>query len=472
MRELSIEEKAKRYDEAKARMSRAYNSNRCTIGFMNEIFSELKEENEDERIIKHLITLFKDEYGENSNARFAGIKVKDIIAWLEKQGEQKPTDKVEPKFKINDFIVNNNSGCVSQVTEIRDDEYCIWPLYSKEEAYLRFIYIDNDYHLWTIQDAKDGDVLYMDNGLSTCTFIYKSINNVVIQKYASYNKFGFEGTTYLVLNDGYVCPATKEQRDLLFQKMHETGYEWDAEKKELKKIEQKHTPKHKVGDTIYYNSFGDVKSMIVANVTTDSTDNPMYEDENGNIVFEEDLIEYNTARSEESSAFKDKLLELFQRFRWYCKDKNQTNGDIIDYVNAHIQELIDTVQNKSWSNEDERNLNDAILFIETGTYSLDKNNLINWLKSLKDRVLPQPKQEWSVDDERTYRSVLYGFERHFPLNYVQQEFVKSHIQPQNTWKPSKEQMIAIDTAINVLGKGTLNGKQLIELQEQLKKLKG
>ena len=33
-------------------------------------------------------------------------------------------------------------------------------------------------------------------------------------------------------------PATKEQRDLLFQKMKESGYEWDAEKKELKKIEQ------------------------------------------------------------------------------------------------------------------------------------------------------------------------------------------------------------------------------------------
>ena len=43
MMELSIEEKAKRYDEAKLRMSAAYNSNRCTIGFMNEIFPELKE---------------------------------------------------------------------------------------------------------------------------------------------------------------------------------------------------------------------------------------------------------------------------------------------------------------------------------------------------------------------------------------------------------------------------------------------
>ena len=37
--------------------------------------------------------------------------------------------------------------------------------------------------------------------------------------------------------NGEIKPATKEQRDLLFQKMHKDGYEWDAEKKELKKIE-------------------------------------------------------------------------------------------------------------------------------------------------------------------------------------------------------------------------------------------
>ena len=34
-------------------------------------------------------------------------------------------------------------------------------------------------------------------------------------------------------------PATKEQRNLLFKKMHEAGYEWDADRLELKKIEQK-----------------------------------------------------------------------------------------------------------------------------------------------------------------------------------------------------------------------------------------
>jgi hypothetical protein len=94
-------------------------------------------------------------------------------------------------------------------------------------------------------------------------------------------------------------PATKEQKEILFMVMKEAGYVWDTEDKQLKKIEQKHTPKHKVGDTIYYNSFGELKSMIVANVTTGGTDNPMYEDENGNAVFEKDLVEQKTPWSKE-----------------------------------------------------------------------------------------------------------------------------------------------------------------------------
>ena len=36
-----------------------------------------------------------------------------------------------------------------------------------------------------------------------------------------------------------VYPATKEQRDLFFKKMHEAGFEWDAERKQLKKLIKK-----------------------------------------------------------------------------------------------------------------------------------------------------------------------------------------------------------------------------------------
>lgn len=70
---------------------------------IEELFPELRE-SEDERIRKKLISLFQsditEQFGEFTNEQF--------IAWLEKQGEQKPTEKVEPKFKIGDTIVNKN----------------------------------------------------------------------------------------------------------------------------------------------------------------------------------------------------------------------------------------------------------------------------------------------------------------------------------------------------------------------------
>ena len=92
MEDLSIEEKAKRYDETIERAKRVLldctTEERNTVEFLHP---ELKESNEEE-IKKHLITYFNREYGRNSSARFAGIKVKDIISWLEKKDENNHTN--------------------------------------------------------------------------------------------------------------------------------------------------------------------------------------------------------------------------------------------------------------------------------------------------------------------------------------------------------------------------------------------
>ena len=97
MKELSIEEKAKAYDEAKLRMSAAYNSNRCTIGFMNEIFPELKE-SEDERIIKSINRLIRYYHDVNFPTP-EGFSRKDLLDWIEKQGEQK-SNKILDSSKL------------------------------------------------------------------------------------------------------------------------------------------------------------------------------------------------------------------------------------------------------------------------------------------------------------------------------------------------------------------------------------
>lgn len=105
MKELSIEEKAQAYDEAleKARQLCAYPTTKPFINDLQDLFPELKE-SEDERIKKTLINFFSKgaEYDSSTN----GIKDRDIIAWLEKQGKEKLTDK--PKFKVGDEIKTKN----------------------------------------------------------------------------------------------------------------------------------------------------------------------------------------------------------------------------------------------------------------------------------------------------------------------------------------------------------------------------
>ena len=105
--------------------------------------------------------------------------------------------------------------------------------------------IDKSASSFTIQDVKDGDVLAYKDEIS----LYKhDIKNRTKQETT------FGGFVYHCCYDGKrfimdslyslteqdkmdIHPATKEQRDMLFQKMHEAGYEWDADRKGLRKIE-------------------------------------------------------------------------------------------------------------------------------------------------------------------------------------------------------------------------------------------
>lgn len=97
----------------------------------------------------------------------------------------------------------------------------------------------SDYNLrnWNIQDAKDGDVLVYQNGDTEIIMIFKSERDA----FHAYTHFQVFNNTYEVNNSCVWCigghPATKEQCAFLFQKMNEAGYEWDAEKKQILRID-------------------------------------------------------------------------------------------------------------------------------------------------------------------------------------------------------------------------------------------
>lgn len=142
--------------------------------------------------------------------------------------ETKGLKKV-PKFHEGEWVVCDVTGSTCQI------KGCVENISNHKFGY--FVdsgYINSDvakhYHLWTIQDAKDGDVLASKDGGDILIFrnLYTNIS------FSSYYNITRKGE--LGWSNSRFIPATKKQRDLLFQKLKEEGYEWDAEKKELKKI--------------------------------------------------------------------------------------------------------------------------------------------------------------------------------------------------------------------------------------------
>lgn len=153
---------------------------------LKKIFPELRE-SEDEKIRKELI-----DYHRSMAAASDDYVHEAWIAWLEKQGEQK--------------------------------------------------------HLWTIQDAIDGDVLafygeYKGNKMLQVGIIERYVGkhggcSNTFKIYVGVNwESNLQIGEYMGCSD--IRPATKEQRDTLMKAMADAGYTFDFEERKLKKIEPK-----------------------------------------------------------------------------------------------------------------------------------------------------------------------------------------------------------------------------------------
>lgn len=147
--------------------------------------------------------------------------------------------KVEPKFHEGDWVVSKFDGKARRISEVHCDEYNKYYIVKGKEYNIEEY--DRLHHLWTIEDAKDGDVLWHSDSASNGIFIFKEIRNdgkvLCYCDYDSEDHFCLgDRHTCCWTHSKYVKPATKEQRNLLFAKMREAGYEWNGEKKELKKI--------------------------------------------------------------------------------------------------------------------------------------------------------------------------------------------------------------------------------------------
>lgn len=222
MKELSTEEKARRYDEAIALAKDSYNYPSYP-GFIRAdvVFPELKE-SDDERIRKALLNEFI--HLQSKGYKFAGLEGEDIIAWLEKQGEQKFANK----FHEGDYIVNDY--CMGRIEEITNDAYRL-------DTGIEIPFSCHSTRLYDItKDAKDGDLIYVSTEEKGIQAIFDKINNGIIYFHCHLcGDFSLNG--YIPMGDvKLVYPLQKTHYRRFFEKMHEAHYEWDAYDKKLKDI--------------------------------------------------------------------------------------------------------------------------------------------------------------------------------------------------------------------------------------------
>lgn len=291
MEELTIEQKAKRYDEAINIAKSKIKNDKDHILYEEdiiEIFSELKKKT-DEEIIQKLISVIHLYYGEGVDA-----ERDECLEWLKKQSKNKHierkefttipfgafdselieemltipdgcvatiegnrihikreyktateaikeekvdnSNKVEPKINIGDYVVKkdgknfHNNIKFAQITNIDKDAYyfdCGTWLYTDEVR------------LWTLNDAKDGDILASSDGKA---FIYNgNFDSYNVGSYCGldvWNNFVIADSKCNWTSNYNIKPATKKECKALFDEMTFLNYVWNPETKKLNKLDK------------------------------------------------------------------------------------------------------------------------------------------------------------------------------------------------------------------------------------------
>jgi hypothetical protein len=160
----------------------------------------------------------------------------------------------------------------------------------------------------------------------------------------------------------------------------------------------------------------------------------MYEDKEGNAVFEKNLIEQNPAKSNDIEGVllvhNEILNNLLERYKTSATFKtlivnlknwwNNTRRHLLSFNIEQKPKITDwskhikyepnspsiTKENPVWSEEDEEILNLIIarLHSHPSVEAEEYNKDYHWFKALKERV--QSKQEWSEQDELKIKSII------------------------------------------------------------------
>lgn len=303
---------------------------------------------------------------------------------------------VRPKFHKGDWVVTDKSNVV-QIKAIEDNKYVL-------ENTMRFSveYVDKCWRKWTIQDAKDGNVL----AAHECLVIFKEIDGLNIKCYCTYHYMNIEKFYIDTLqNKTAFTPATKEQRDLLFSKMKEAGYVWNAEKKELNKIEQIQNPAWSEEDEVNINY----------------------------------LIDYCNSQENGKHPILTTLVAR-KLSNWLYRLKS---GEL------HIK----TAPNLEWTDSDENGFESVCNVLRLKLDESNSKPLIDMLLRMKASYCYRKDNSVGLteDDEKTIHLacefIRHRAESNGSIGGVDySELIKrlESLRPQNTWKPSDEQIKTLE----------------------------
>ena len=172
-----------------------------------------------------------------------------------------------------------------------------------------------------------------------------------------------------------------------------------------------------------------------------------------------------------------------QRICKYLNEAKKYYADItevrecIEWLKS-LQDRVQPQPKQWWRAEEEAVLDALIRRLKGEDIYVSPHLAVECLESLKGRVLP--KQEWSEDDEQHIDSLLKRldalcrnkFERTRFAISEDRDWLKS-LRPQNRWKPSDEQVSLLQAIINEPNNAASESCQIVlkDILEQLKKLK-
>jgi preprotein translocase subunit SecA len=180
-------------------------------------------------------------------------------------------------------------------------------------------------------------------------------------------------------------------------------------------------------------------------------------------------------KAEEKAKAYDEVLNKLRQFIAKGVDPLITRADVQDF----FPELAES--------EGEKVIKRITLCLEECVHSdvirdYEKDECTAWLEKQKGNICGiSPNSAWSEEDEQHVNSLLKRldslcknkFERTRFAISEDREWLKS-LRPQNTWKPSDEQIKAIRLArsfvVDDFGEHPMLSETLMELEEQLKKL--